>query len=504
MNKFRFIYLLSLLVVVFQIINCSDNPKNNSGNAADSLALASKGVPDGVVYVAPDSGIFKDPKVIQTWVSKFDDAAIEEHAWDLWGGITALTDQKYPCDDTAKFYGLPQVNLAVFTTWWSEYEVFNPPAPADPMMKLMRHTMPYHGLRQASANPGQVAPEAHGGDVISFNKYTTEFKDYVAKNKFYYLKTLCDLKKANTANVPQTFDVKKSMMLKPSFIFVDKTKPVLIPYWKGPSMDVAGTSDPDRPVSTTWMQWVLFNPTSTPVKPGTPFTTQYMNAKGEMVDTTLTQYETVGLNNFYWLTLTPSDIAYIGQGNIFTIGGITPSDLKPGNLALMVACHVTSIEFFSDWTWQTFWWSPHPAKTPPASANVKAPFTNYDMIPCYYMIGKDKKPFISQNPYLEPSIIAPIVQYDKFSRGLGVRSNCMSCHHSAAFPTASVDPNPGHMLIGSYIGSGQVNTDNPIFGPPNNRRLNTNFMWSIILIKQAVTVPGDFKRDSLSMYLNGK
>ena len=47
----------------------------------------------------------------------------------------------------------------------------------------------------------------------------------------------------------------------------------------------------------------------------------------------------------------------------------------------------------------------------------------------------------------------------------------------------------------------QIDRTNPIFGPPNNKRVNTNFMWSIILIKQAAGFP---TVDSLHIYMDGK
>ncbi|RFM26270.1 hypothetical protein [Deminuibacter soli] len=452
--------------------------------------------PQELAYVPIDSSLFAKPGEIQGWVNKFDDASIEAHAWNLWGGLTALTEQKYPVKDTADKYHIPQVSMAVFNTWWDEYEVFNPPA-----TRAARTTLRFHGPRQAASAAGKASADVHSGEVMSFNKYSKEFLDYVDAHQFYYLKSLTDLKKNQVKAIPTDFEAKKSMMLKPTFIVASPDKPVLIPYWKGPSMTVAGTTDPDRPVSTTWTQWVLFNPTNQNIAPGTPFTTQYSRKDGSLHDTTLTQYEVVGRDYFYYLPLAPADISYIKAGNIFTIGGVSPDSMKTGDLALLIGCHVTSIEFFQNWTWQTYWWSPHPSKTPPASANVKPPFTHYDMMPCYYMIDKNKQPFISQNPYLEPSIIAPIVLYDKFSRGLGVRSNCMSCHHSAAFPTANMDPSPASMLIGSYIGAGDVQPDNNIFrqGTPN-QRVQTNFMWSIILLKQAVTSPDG--KDSLGIYLN--
>src|SRR3954468_21454805 len=98
MNKSRFIYLAALLMVAFQVIQCSSPAGNREGggNTEDVPVGSTNGSADGTVYVAPDTDIFVGPGVIDAWVNKFDDAAIEAHAWTLWGGITAMTDQKYP------------------------------------------------------------------------------------------------------------------------------------------------------------------------------------------------------------------------------------------------------------------------------------------------------------------------------------------------------------------------------------------------------------------------
>lgn len=521
MNKSSFQIASIMVIFTFLLVQCNNGNDNTSTNndsrktRINGLELLENG-PDGMTYVAADTAIFEGPGVIQKWVDDYDIGKIEEHAWKLWGGITALTDQSYPTSCVAEKDKITPVKLAKFTTWWSEYDVYSPPGSPKPGDDIKEDgdgstcpnpVFPFHLARQASAVPGQNTPDAHPGDVLSFNKYSQEFKDYVADNKFYYLKSLTDLYNAKVDSIPQTFEPKKSMMLKPTFIFAKKDQPVLIPYWKGPGMTIAGTTDPLKPVSTTWIQWVLFNPTNNPIKPGTPFKTTYQATNGSQRDTTLTNYEIVGLKDFYYLPLTAKNILYLQGGNVFTVGGLALKDLKPGDFSLMVGCHVTSIEFFEDWTWQTFWWSPHPAKTPPASANVKAPFNHYDMEQSYYMIGPDKKPFISENPYLEPSIIAPIVKIDPFSGGWGAKSNCMSCHHSAGFPTPNLDPNPGGMLRGAYIGAGQVNRDDKFFNAGlTQKRVNTNFLWTLILMKQAAGFSFDPTKsvDSLKIYLSAK
>ncbi len=507
MKKAAVLLAITLAIFSISLTRCNSKKKTGGSEALvvnEKMLLKAEVQTDEFTYVPIDTNLFEAPNVIQGWADSFNDAAIEEHAWKLWGGLTALTNQQYPVTDTAKKYNLPQVNLPVFSTWWDEYETFSPPA-----TDLPRSMLRLHAPRQVSAASGDVSPTTHGGDVLSFNKYNQEYLDYIRRHEFYYLRAFTDLYKSKTTHIPRDFEPKKTMMLKPSFIIASSTEPVLVPYWKGPSMKIDGTTDHRHPISSTWLQWVLFNPTGQSIPAGKAFTTSYSNSDGNTVDTTLTSYEVVGLDYFYHLSLAPADVTYIKSGNIFTIGGLTPDSIKTGDLALLVACHVTSIEYFGNWTWQTFWWSPHPAKTPPASANVKGPFLHYDMMPAYYMTDKNGTPVISQNPYLEPGIIAPIIAYPwppadrDFSKGVGARSNCMSCHHSAAFPSANLDPNPGHMLIASYIGAGNVTEQDPIFHLTSmNPRVNTNFLWTPILMKQATFAPDG--RDSLHIYLSQK
>ena len=111
------------------------------------------------------------------------------------------------------------------------------------------------------------------------------------------------------------------------------------------------------------------------------------------------------------------------------------------------------------------------------------------------MLNEDGDHHEAFNPYLEPPIITPIIRYNPIDKGLGRNSNCMSCHHSAAFPTLNMDPSFANMLTGSYVGSGELKQDNPIF----YGRIKTSFMWGMLMQLQGRTSP-DGKVDSLRVY----
>ena len=430
----------------------------------------------GVHYVAPDQSAFVSGATIDGWVKNFDDAAIRKHAYDIWGAITAMSGQYYAVQ-TAGGQTL-RTQLAVFDTWYDEYETFHtaPNLPASCANNACAGAFHLHGPRQASGGP------PGGSEVVSFNKYSLEFLNYV--NQFHYFgeTTLINLNNQfNQNNTPldQRFTqpvAGNAVMLKPSYYIIKRNTPTPMQYWKGPGLTIAGTANPDVPDTATWEQIVVVDPTGT-AKPGTPETIKVLTQNG-FKEMTFTDYQIVGLDRFYWFYLSQSDINYIQGGNVFTINGVPPSEMEPGDIALLVAMHVTTNEN-QNWTWQTFFWRPQPVAD--AGPSVKPPFNNYDTATAYYFTKQDGTPLIGFNPYLEPPIIGPIY-IDPTMRGAD--SNCMSCHHAAAFPTLNNDPSLASMLNGSYWSKGPVTGTEQWF----QGRVKTHFMWGIIIQNQCLAV----------------
>ncbi len=424
----------------------------------------------GLRYVAPNPSAFVDGATITRWVKNFDDAAIRAHGFQLWGALTAPAGQTYTVK--TKDGRTVSAPVAVFDTWYDEYETF--------------HTQPGSANGTASPkahhlhSPTQTAASVPGGsEVVAFNKYTREFVDFVNKNKYFGETALIarnqelTRKKAPLAErFIEPLESTHAVMLKPSYWIVKRDRPSPMQYWKGPGDTIAGSANPKTPMAATWEQIVVVDPTGT-AKPGTPYTIKVYTGAG-VENRTFTNYEIVGLDRFYYFPLGPDDIKYIQGGNVFTVNGVPPTELEPGDLALLVAMHVTSDEF-SDWTWQSFFWRPQPV--PDAGPSVKPPFNNYDQVDAYYMMGKDGKPHIAFNPYLETPIEGPTFM-DPTMRGAD--SNCMSCHHAAAFPTLNGDPSLGSMLQGSYYSKRQVTGTEQWFGG----RVKTFFMWGLVMQNQ--------------------
>lgn len=413
----------------------------------------------GYTYVPPDPAAYKQSEEIKKWADDFDDAAIERHAWDLWKAVNIPSGQ-------FQEVGGVKIELPAWETWFDEYEIFH---------------LPTGNANKANASRFHLPRQATNTPLVSFNKYSLPFQKWIDQHRLWDEATLIKLnERFKTDNTPLGERIvsddgldPKATILKPSFWIVKKDRPSPMPYWKGPGdTHVDGTLWPDKPIPTTWTQIVVVDPTGT-AKPGTPYTLDISSKTGSE-KMTFTDYEIVKLDRFYWLPLSADDVAWIKSEKVYIIGGIPVEDLEEGDLALLVASHITTAEF-GPWTWQSFWWSPDPATKAPS--DVPAPWNNYDLTQSYYMIGKDEKPWIAQNPYLETSDSGPVFFNPK---EVGVRSNCMTCHHAAAYPTINMDPTPGVKLHGSYFGLGEIKGTEQYF----TDRVKTSYMWSMVFSNQ--------------------
>src|SRR6202008_1202183 len=128
----------------------------------------------------------------------------------------------------------------------------------------------------------------------------------------------------------------------------------------------------------------------------------------------------VPLRTFYHIRLTAADSANysefaetsgddVGQGNQGDSASVAAM-VRPGNIALLVAMHVTTKEI-SNWTWQTFCWSPDAGgsiKEGGRPASGRGVWRNYLMTVAYSMVNPPPAPAgapnISFNPYLETNL----------------------------------------------------------------------------------------------------
>lgn len=407
---------------------------------------------DGIRYVDAPSANWQEPaETVRKWASDFNDDAIRAHGWKLWAELTKDSGQTYEGSQ-----------LPVWDTWYSEWDVFE--HNSEPMPHL-----PVHLLRQS--------PESR---VTSFNKYNNALRQYVKHNKFDQPATFVALNKSfgNAALSERKIPIvpNDAIMLKPAYWGAKKDQVSVMPFWKGPGLKVDGTVYPDKPTDQTWTQIVLVNDTGKPAAL-TPRTVTLFTATGKEVRS-ITPSKEVTPRDFYALRLTQADITFLKSGKVFEFGGIPANELEPGDWALLIAMHVTSKEW-ENWTWQTFWWTPYPSNE--SRPDIRSPWTNYDMASAYYMTDRNSEPYVIFNPFLETPISGPIFMDPDNPPELsarGVRTNCMTCHRVAAFPTLSTIPTSPTMS--SYKAVGEVKGDEQLF----KDRVQTSFMWAMVIINQ--------------------
>jgi hypothetical protein len=475
MRKIRWISLGLMLVL---LAGCRKESPTPLASASAPVKPSGPKNAAGINYVSINPDVYVPGEIIAQWSQAFNDEAIADHAWDLWSALNADSGEQYCVDWKPRRC----VDLPVWDTWFSEFEVFHvkPQAPptltasGPPVANDPSTTRPWHLPRQITTR----------SLVVSFNKYNLEFKDFVEKNKYYDPNTLDALvAKYNEQNTPldQRLIVQpptKGIMLKPTFWLMYADKPTPVPIWKGPGDTIADTTYPERPTDLTWKNIVLVDPTGQAKNDQdinrtlvtATGTTQWVNKAGT--------YQVVPLDSFYYVPLSQQDIEFLLAGNAFQLGGAHPelggidlSKVTPADhlVALLVGMHVTTAEWPDFWTFQTFFWAPNEKQHP----SLKAPFTNFDSVQAYYMVGKDGKPHIAFNPHLETPIEGPIFLDP---REKGSHSNCMTCHRAAAWP--SLGNNPTNPVFGSYIATGNLQRDNSIWF---RNRVQTMNMWTMVL-----------------------
>lgn len=430
---------------------------------------------------------------IQRWIDTQNEAAIRAHAWDLWQSIT--TPSKYP--------GVP-----IWQTWYSGHELFETgPAARQqrvPGLHFERATqVVHHGHHRAAptaaaapatAAAGTPIPSAPAEVPTSFNRYSPSVAHFIWERRLND-STVLDAINAGfdrngtpvAARQLQTSagaTDPRSVVLKPVFQFVSGSAPTAIPVWTGVTPETS--TNLVNPSVDTWRRCVVLDPTRRHPRG----TTMSLPCNSEPAR----PWPVVSLDDFYFVRL---DQALADAYSAFAkasgddVGANNRTDaasvaamVKPGNLALLMAMHVTGKEI-SNWTWQTFWWALDPldpvnGRDRPKS--IPRPWSRYNMTTAYDMTATgrhESTPLIAFNPYLETNLQGTVPGPGNTTIAwTGVNSNCMSCHRVAAWKAQTDNPGPanGWGTGPAYRPSGLISPgDASIFAGYTK----LDFLWSL-------------------------
>lgn len=443
---------------------------------------------------------------IQGWINANQMDSIRAHGWDIWRAITA----------PASGAGLA---MPVWQTWYSGHELFEmallPTATARPGKFLIPAERPRQFLhaRQAPQPAGRGMARATRNipvdldeRVLAFNRFSSTTARYIWTHRLNNAAVLADTnaklgaagaslasRQVMTSGAADTTDP-LSFVIKPVFQFIRSDTITAIPYWAG--WDTLHTrkaaSDSMHPPPRDWLQAVAVDPTGTK-RPGDSVFMQFNQ------DVPPAWLRIVPLDRFYTVRLTEEEaynITWFGAVNGDFLG-IDSTHLhlasdtswkgvcraaKPGNLALLMAMHVTGKEI-ANWTWQSFWWTPAPTDSlrRDQPRDIPAPWNSYAMTTAYHM----DTTAVAFNPYLETSLFGTTEANVPWT---GVTTNCMSCHRRAAiaYPKGLPPAAPAYGPA-AIVSPG----DSTIFVvPDSNTRvptLKTDFLWSVAI---RATTPG--------------
>jgi hypothetical protein len=405
-------------------------------------------------------------KKIYEWINAMDDKKIRAHGWDIWESINTMSPDSLP----------------VWENWFSGYELYSAPTSLEARDTIKDFEFPsqfFHASVFKNAIPNAPAERS-----TSFNRFSPSLAQFIY-NKGYNTQAVLNnindsFTKNKTTPVNRELQTSKdsidvlSFALKPVFQFISGTEPTAVPYWAGVSTQ--STTSLTNPSPGTWRQCVVVDPTGK-LKVGSKVK---MSCNGEPAQ----EWPVVAPGNFYAIKITRAiadsfstfaatsgdDVGRNNQSDSLSVAEM----VKPGNYALLMAMHVTGKEI-SNWTWQTFWWSPdtqNPVYGKDRPAGIKAPWNNYNMNTAYYMVSppgtlQGGEPLIAYNPYLETNLYGKVSMYNGTTDSIawyGVFSNCMSCHRMAAWGNAT------------YIPNGNIDPANPLLFSTNTK---TDFLWSI-------------------------
>ena len=470
----------------------------HGAEARDNMRERATGAQGVYVFVPPKPvRTYPSPYArIQGWINTDDSTAIRAHAWDIWQSITART-----------LLGQP-----TWQTWYSGHELFE--ANSDSTRAKARAV---HGLVQFEMRPlppGHRSPMARTASGIpfdlnertfAFNRFTRSTAQFIWNKQLNNGNVLRDtLMKMTASGTPisqqevltsaDSTDA-ASFVLKAVFQFISGTEVTAVPVWAG--NDTAVTYDTLNPVPSRWRHAVAVDPTGR----HTPGDSVTMVVNNEAAVKLLV----VPLSAFYYVKITKADSVnfstfgpingdFIGVANDTSAQAVYMA-MRPGNIGLLMAMHVTGKEV-PNWTWQSYWWglNPHdPEYGADRPATIPAPWNHYNMTVAYSMTHPDGTPRIAFNPYLETSLEGNVPNGPGNPKDstywTGVTSNCMSCHRRAAIGwgggNSVTAPTP---VTPPYGPAGFVNAgDSVIFTQPVNGVagrvpvLKTDFLWSVAI-----------------------
>lgn len=408
---------------------------------------------------------------INGWLGSQDTVSITNHAWGIWAGLTANSNQVYGTD-----------TLLIYETWLGVSDLAAACAAGNSqggcaITKTTREQLHFprqiaHAASLLKATPGAKAgnPTDDNASTYVSVSYNPGAACYATNNLIFNQSALSKFKVSGGIGAIPAFP-NNAITIKPTY-FIGKTSDglVQIPAWQGEPTNPYVVYSP-----SAWNSYVYADVTNKQPK-GKIAVPAPANASAQQISDA-----TINLDEFISYPIDALAAYYMNKQQLAQ----TNDTLKAGDLAILTAMHVATKET-SNWTWQTFFWTINPAQPDfPSSAwqaklqptaQLNGAAAHYALATCYAMVWPNQpvtggtntnaRAIIGYNPYLEPGLPAPFGNVNALNSTYqyGMQTNCMSCH---AYATQFKNT--------PYSADQYVDMKDTIF----NNSVQLDFAWSI-------------------------
>jgi hypothetical protein len=469
--KTKITLALAVAITAVALINCGPDDKPDVSAPQQPSIINPVPLPTNIV---PGFNFPEDSTTIYSWLNTgdttFNDSAIYAHAWGIWAGLTAETNQVYG-----------GVQLRVFETWLGVGEIRNAiingstdldSAKQSRTLLTVPSQVSHHNMMNFTVDTS-LADTSNIFDAVTYNLPAAQF---AVSNSIFKQDQLNTYYRAGQIGVIPAFP-NNAITLKPTY-FIGKPDGNLIriPVW-------LHEPPAPRPYGPQFWGSYVYADTTNGQQPGknlTPVTSE--NPTAEQIAAA-----TCNLSDFIYFEMDTAMAHFVDSTQE---GG---PKYVAGDLAILCAMHVATKEI-SNWTWQTFYWDVNPSAPQLPGTDLSKPSqlmgapAHYSAVTAYGMLRPNQpisggsnnpslRPVLGYSPYLEAPFNAAtfsVANTYNPSYQYGVQTNCMSCHAMASFNPVTYNPDspPFRYSTDQYINM----SDTALF----NNNVQMDFAWSIL------------------------
>jgi hypothetical protein len=488
---------ITLLAMVQVSTRC--NNKKTSPGGGDTPTGATQITPVPLpANIVPGFRFPEDSTTVYKWINDstkpqyYDSASVYQHAWGVWAGLTANSGQSYAGNPLLVYEtwpGLGEVQQMVMNkdTKTACEGTFKRSVGRVPLVRpkqfehAARNAAMFIGNKKAAGSKPLAETNVNQWVTVS---YSPDAACFVTQNQLMRQSVINKYYTSGGLGAIPSFP-NKSITVKPTYLVFENNKEMMkMPVWITAPNPADSAFGPDNFGYVN--NWVYVDPSNgqTPGKALTP-------VDSNETDGAKIKAATCNLNDFIYLTVDQQMASFMNRQD--SIQGLQGGGKAvAGQIAILVGMHVTTKEI-SNWTWQSYYWTPNPAQPGAPSSNLAASLrpkeitgaaAHYACVAAYVMLTPNNAPnaqatgsMFGYNPYLEggfgPTTFSLANTY-KSNYTYGTQSNCMSCHALAV-------PNT----------NGQYATDQTIDlkGSYFRNQVSLDFAWSLQTALISDTIP---------------